>query len=202
MIPVMERDLSKVGNKEKKKTTKEKKKRQLQAKTPCTDLFLCSAKGAGERAGSKSQGKAAPHTPVFLGQRDMVQSKRGCLAQFLKKHSFLITHSHIINCFLGLHSTETLQQRPLERLQRSDGGKNTAPNTQGLLQVGRCSRHQTSDNLLSGKQLLFCHARVFMASVMLPWHSLLPRAEHRFCFPGKATRSLDGARLLLGHRPN
>lgn len=61
--------------------------------------------------------------------------------------------------------------------------------------------HQT-DNLLSGKQLLFCHTRIFKGGVMLQRQSPLPRAEHRFCFLGKATLSLDGARLLLRPHPN
>lgn len=150
----------------------------------------------------KSRGKAAPHNTRGFGEEGCGAIK-GLLGSFLKKHSFLITHSHIINYFGGLHSTKTLQPRPLERLQRSDGGKSTARNTQGLLHSGWQSlRHQTSDNLLSGKQLLFCHTRIFMAGVMLQWQSPLPGAEHCFCFPGKSVLIMDGVRLLLGPRPS
>lgn len=70
------------------------------------------------------------------------------LATWLRKHSFLITHSYITQCFLGHCGSKTTQQRPLEHLQRSDGGKSQARSIQEL-QAGRSfsSRHQTASCL-------------------------------------------------------
>lgn len=47
-------------------------------------------------------------------------------------------------------------------------------------------QQQTSDNLLSGKQLLFCLTRVVTAGEMLQQESPLLRGHHLFCFTGKA----------------
>lgn len=98
-----QRDFSRVGNK--------KKKILLQAKAPCTDLLLRSAKGTGEKAwdkctgiGESGEGSTA-HANMFGAERHHA-IKAGLL------DLFLITHSYIINYFGGLHNAKTLQ-RPL-----------------------------------------------------------------------------------------
>lgn len=126
-----------------------------------------------------------------------MESKTGHLAQktFLSHHP--LVYYTVFSGPLRQQNNTTKTTGTPAKIRRRKEPSSEHPGASGWEKL----QQQTSDSLLSGKELLFCHARVVTAGEMLQQQHPLLKAQHHFCFPGKAELSPDGARLLLRPHP-
>lgn len=178
---------------------KGKKKKMFTGKGSLRRLHPTHSKRRGWKGRVKctkmgESGKAARHVPGCWRQRDMVESKKGHLARkTFPSHHPLVYYTPFFGPSWYQNNTTKTPETPAKiRWRKEQSWEHPgAASGWGKLQ------QQTSDNLLSGKQLLFCHARAGTAGMMLQQQSPLLRAQHHFCFSGKAELSPDGAKMLL-----